>query len=60
MTYTGYIARVEYNKSDSCLFGRVIGISDVIGFHGDLIQDMKTAFEEAVDDLETCQKMGRA
>jgi predicted HicB family RNase H-like nuclease len=60
MTYKGYSTMIQYNQDDACLVGRVIGITDVIGFHGDSIAEMKAAFEEAIDDyLETCQKLNR-
>ncbi len=60
MTYKGYSAFIQYSQGDACLVGRVIGITDVIGFHGDSITEMKMAFEEAIDDyLETCQKLNR-
>jgi hypothetical protein len=33
------------------------GISDVIGFHGESVAELKAAFEEAVEDyLATCKK----
>lgn len=41
-------------------FGRIAGISDVIGFHGDSVAELKKAFHEAVDHyLETCRKIGK-
>ncbi|MHB8762973.1 MAG: type II toxin-antitoxin system HicB family antitoxin [Deferrisomatales bacterium] len=61
MTYRGYAARIEYSDEDACLVGRVAGIEDVVGFHAESVSELRTAFEEAVDDyLETCQKLGRA
>jgi predicted HicB family RNase H-like nuclease len=61
MTYKGYAARVEYSEEDSCFIGRIAGIPDVIGFHGESVSELRAAFEEAVDDyLETCKKLERA
>ncbi|NIE74459.1 type II toxin-antitoxin system HicB family antitoxin [Pantoea sp. Ap-967] len=61
MTYRGYEARIEYSDEDQLLIGHVAGIRDVIGFHGESINELRQAFEEAVDDyLETCEKLGRA
>ena len=34
MTYEGYSARIEFDAEDEIFFGRLAGISDVIGFHG--------------------------
>jgi predicted HicB family RNase H-like nuclease len=60
MTYKGYAARVEYSDEDQCFIGRIAGIRDVIGFHGDSVASLRAAFEEAVDDyLETCAKLDR-
>ena len=60
MTYKGYTARIEYSQEDGCLIGRILGIRDIVGFHADSVDEMRQAFEEAVDDyLETCAKIGR-
>lgn len=60
MMYKGYAAKVEYSDEDQCLIGHVAGIRDVIGFHADNVTDLRTAFEEAVDDyIEWCAEQGR-
>ena len=60
MLYKGYAARIEYSEEDGCFVGHVAGIQDVVGFHGEAVDDLRTAFEEAVDDyLETCAKAGK-
>lgn len=59
MNYRGYVARVEYSEDDQCFLGHIAGIRDVIGFHGDSVAELRSAFEEAVDDyLEACNKTG--
>ena len=36
------------------------GISDIVGFHGAAVSELRTAFEEAVNDyLETCKKTSK-
>nr|WP_244494745.1 type II toxin-antitoxin system HicB family antitoxin [Ensifer sp. Root127] len=61
MTYNGYHARIEFDAEDEVFFGRIAGISDVIGFHGDSVAELKKAFHEAVDDyLETCRKLAKS
>lgn len=61
MTYRGYAARIEYSDEDQCLVGHLAGINDVVGFHGTSVAELRTAFEEAVDDyLEACGKLSRA
>ena len=60
MSYKGYAARIEYSDDDGCFIGHVAGIRDVVGFHGDSVDELRAAFEEAVDDyLESCEKIGR-
>ncbi len=61
MTYKNYAARIEYNEEDSCFIGHILGIHDVVGFHGDSVNELRSAFEEAVDDyLKTCKQLGRS
>jgi predicted HicB family RNase H-like nuclease len=58
MTYRKHIARIEYSDEDRCFIGHIADITDVVGFHGDSVPQLRTAFEEAVDDyLETCEKL---
>lgn len=61
MTHKGYAAQIEYSHEDQCFVGHIAGIKDVVGFHGESVSELRTAFEEAVDDyLETCAKLNRA
>lgn len=61
MTYKSYSARIEYSEEDGCFVGHIVGINDIVGFHGDTVADLRHAFEEAVDDyLETYERLGRA
>ena len=61
MDYKGYTASVVYSAEDECFVGHLAGINDIVGFHGDSVTELRTAFEEAVDFyLETCAKAGRA
>lgn len=61
MNYKGYSARIEYSDEDDCFVGHVAGIRDIIGFHGASVAELKTAFEEAVEDyLATCKKLRRS
>lgn len=61
MTYKRYAAKIEYSDEDDCFIGHVTGINDVVGFHGESVSELHTAFEEAVDDyLYTCKKSGKA
>ena len=60
MTYKGYAARIEYSDEDVCFVGHISGITDIVGFHGESVAELRDAFEEAVDDyLETCETLNR-
>ena len=60
MTYKGYSARIEYDDEDGIFTGRLAGISDGVGFHGDTVDTLRDAFQEAVQDyVETCAKVGK-
>lgn len=60
MKYRGYAARIEYSEEDGCFVGHIAGIRDIVGFHGETVAELRSAFEEAVDDyLETCAKLGK-
>ncbi len=61
MSYQGYTARIEYSDEDGLLVGHLAGITDVVGFHGESVSELRHAFEKAVlDYVETCRKLGRA
>ncbi|MHB1561680.1 MAG: type II toxin-antitoxin system HicB family antitoxin [Isosphaeraceae bacterium] len=60
MKYKGYTGVVEFDEESSSLYGRVIGLRDVITFQGDSVAEVTQAFQDSVDDyLEFCARRGR-
>lgn len=60
LSYKGCTATAEFDADDLLLAGRIAGINDVVGFHGDNAEEIVAAFHEAVDDyLETCAAIGK-
>lgn len=60
MNYRGYSARVEYDAQDNIFVGHVIGIRDIVSFHGVTVDELETHFRQAVDDyLEACKRLGQ-
>ena len=60
LEYKGYQGTVEFSAEDNCLFGKIIGINDLINYEAQEVLELKTAFEEAVTDyLETCKELGK-
>jgi predicted HicB family RNase H-like nuclease len=61
MSYKGYSARVEFDAEDRLFVGHLAGVRDIVGFHGASVDELETAFHEAVDDyLAACKKLGQA
>ncbi|MCP4425356.1 MAG: type II toxin-antitoxin system HicB family antitoxin [Chloroflexi bacterium] len=59
MTYKGYAARIGYSDEDELFVGRVVGVRDIITFHGESVNEIRKAFYEAVDFyLTTCAERG--
>ncbi|MFC6791135.1 type II toxin-antitoxin system HicB family antitoxin [Methylobacterium komagatae] len=60
LCHKNFHARVEFDAEDGLFVGHIAGINDVVGFHGESVDALKTAFREAVDDyIETCRKVGK-
>jgi predicted HicB family RNase H-like nuclease len=61
MTYNGYSARIEFDAEDRLFVGHIAGIRDIVGFHGESVDELEAAFHEAVDDyLAACKKLEQA
>lgn len=59
MTYKGYTARVEYDERDNLFVGRLLGIRNIISFHGETVAELRAEFELAVKDyLADCKEQG--
>ena len=59
LTYKGYSAKIEFDAEDHIFFGRIVGIRDIVTFHGATVDELETSFKEAVEHyLETCAKLG--
>jgi predicted HicB family RNase H-like nuclease len=58
LKYKNFIATVHYSTEDEVFHGKITGIGDSITFEGDTVVDLKTAFEEAVNDyLNICKQI---
>lgn len=61
VTYKEYTAQIVYSEEDNCFIGDLVGIRDIVSFHGDSLEEIRDAFEESVDDyLLTCQEFNRS
>jgi len=60
MEYKGYHTKPTYSVEDGCFIGKVLGINDSISFHGFSVEEINSAFHEAVDDyLDLCIECGK-
>ncbi len=58
MKYKGYFAKVEFDAEDRIFVGHIIGIRDVVGFHGKSVEELESSFQEAIDNyLDACIKL---
>lgn len=60
LKYKEYLATVEYSTEDEVFYGKLFGINDLVTFEGASVKEIKTAFEEAVNDyIETCKEVNK-
>lgn len=60
MSCNGYFANVEFDAEDHIFVGRIIGIRDVVGFHGESVTELENAFHDAVENyLTACKELGQ-
>ncbi len=60
MKYKHYKAKIEYNDEYKMFYGRVLGIRDVISFHGKSVDELQQHFSETIEDyIKTCKEIGK-
>lgn len=60
LTYKGYYGTVHYSAEDEVFYGKVHAINDLVNFEGSSVDELKSAFQESVDDyLQTCEELGK-
>lgn len=60
MNYKGFTAKVEFSADDNVFVGRLIGIDDIVMFEAETVDELKRAFEEAVNfHIEVCERTGK-
>lgn len=60
MTYKQFISIISYSSEDDIFHGKIEGIDDLVTFEGRSVDELKKAFQEAVEDyIETCKQIGK-
>ena len=55
MEYKGYYGSVHYSDEDQIFHGKIEFIRSLVSYEGTDVRNLRTAFEEAIDDyLELC------
>jgi predicted HicB family RNase H-like nuclease len=61
LRYKEFLGSVHFSAEDEVFFGRIEGVDDLVSFEGSTVAELKSAFEEAVEDyLELCQHAGKS
>jgi len=59
LKYKDFIATVKYSEEDEAFIGRIEGINSVVSFEGQSVEELKSAFHEAVESyLDFCNRNG--
>jgi predicted HicB family RNase H-like nuclease len=60
MTHDGYVASIELDEDAGLFHGEVINTNDVLTFQGRKLDELKTAFADAiVDYTDWCRERGK-
>jgi len=58
--YKDYLGTVEFSPDDLVFHGKIHGINDLVTFEAGNVDELLSAFHEAVDDyLDMCQRYGK-
>ncbi len=59
LSHKGFVARIDFDPDDNIFIGRVLGIRDIIGFHGETVFELTSDFHNAIEHyLEVCKERG--
>lgn len=58
LKHKNYYGSVEFSADDNTLYGKIIGINDLVTYEAESVNELKNSFKEAVEDyLETCKEL---
>ena len=60
MRYKGFIGSVDFNEEDNVFFGKIEDIDGLVNFEGSSVEELESAFHEAVDDYIAYRKKENA
>lgn len=60
LTYKSFTAKVEFSADDNLFVGRLLGVKDIVTFHGETVDELNSSMKETVDFyIEVCEKAGK-
>lgn len=60
LRYKGYCAKPEYDPEDGIVYGKILGIDDLVDFYSDSAKEVEEEFHKAVDDyIVFCEEIGK-
>lgn len=60
LQYKNYYASVHFSADDEVFYGKILGINDLISFEGASVKELKSSFEEAVEDyVDMCAAINK-
>jgi len=60
LTWKGFTAKIEFSADDNLFIGRLFGVKDIVTFHGETVDELKSSMKETVDFyIEVCEKTGK-
>ena len=61
LKYKNFVATVKYSDEDEAFIGRIEGIDSVVSFESQSVEELKSAFKEAVESyLDFCRRKGKS
>lgn len=60
LRYKGYYAKPAYDPEDQIIYGKILGISDLVDFYSESAKEVENEFHKAVDEyLDFCKEIGK-
>ena len=60
LQYKDFFGSVHFSADDGVFFGKIEGINDLITFEGITVDEIRDAFQEAVEDyIDICKQTGK-
>jgi len=57
LKYKDFTAKIDFSADDGVFVGRVLGIDDIIIFHGETVSELKKEFKGSIEfHLQLCAK----